>query len=340
MEVDREKFVQCLDSCSPGLTPSDTTEQSSCFGFHDGMIYTYNTEILCRIPSPAPIEGAVDAKELLELLKEIPADVIDIRPEDGYLGINCKKPMLKSGVTMQAEMLMPVFGDNIETPADDWRPLAEGFSEAVRLVYACCSKDQNKVALSKVHIHPQYVEAADNYHGARYRIETPIDEPCLTTRLSCSHIGQLGFTEISVTDNWLHFRNDTDLIFSCRRLDSDDYPEIGSFFSDKETIPAAFPKTLLQTIKRAAIFSRSRTDDDIITLSLKPGLLVIEGRSDRGFVREQKKISYYGQDMTFRVSPKLLANVLSEYQDYCLGQFKLLVKRKNFRYMTTLLAGE
>ena len=84
-KVNRELLLQQLQAVQPGLSDKDVVEQSSCVVFKDGKITTFNDEIACSIKTDVKFTGAVPAKALIELLKKLPEETIEIEPTEGEL---------------------------------------------------------------------------------------------------------------------------------------------------------------------------------------------------------------------------------------------------------------
>src|SRR4051812_36898113 len=99
--VNREDFLSRLQSVSPGLNQKETIEQSSAFCFQRGKIITYNEEVACRMVSKLGKEftGAVQAKPLLELLRSLTADDVEITTGGGELLVKAGRD--KAGIRME-----------------------------------------------------------------------------------------------------------------------------------------------------------------------------------------------------------------------------------------------
>ena len=91
MKVNRENLLKELESVIPGLSPKEVIEQSSCFVFQDNVITTFNDEIACSIGTALDIKGAVPAKLLLEVLRKVTDEEVEIKQKKGELSIFGKK---------------------------------------------------------------------------------------------------------------------------------------------------------------------------------------------------------------------------------------------------------
>lgn len=329
MKINREELLKELESITPGLSAKEIIEQSSCFIFKDKKVMTYNDEIACSHSSCLSIEGAVQAIPLLAILRKLGEDTVDVTTTKEELLIEGKKR--KAGIRMEAEILLPV--ETIEQPKE-WKVIPDDFAEAVHIIQECAGKDETQFNMTCIHIHPKWVEACDSFQAARYRIDTNISESTLIRRESLKHIITLGMTEFSETKTWIHFRNSTGLILSCRRY-IEEYPDISKLFKQKGE-KAFLPKGLKEAAERASIFSAENIEDNQVTIELKENKLKITGRGTSGWYKEIKKIKYSGATLSFTISPILLMELVQKYNDCEISSTILKIDGKKFRYITAL----
>lgn len=327
MLVSRDLLLRCLDAVSAGLSKGDIVEQSSCFVFKQGMVCTYNDEISCQMASPLDIEGAVAAAPLMALLQKLSDDHVNVTIEDGELLV--KKGTRRAGIRCDQTISLPI--DNV-THSDDWRPLHEDFADAVDIVSQSAGKNDSEFVLTCVHISPDYVEACDNYQMTRFPLATGFETDVLVRGASIKQIVGLDMTEFSETDNWLHFRNPAGLVYSTRRH-LDEYPDLAAF-ADTEGESATLPPGLVEAVDKAQIFSSDDAASDQITIDLRPGKLLLEGRGTSGWYQEMKKVSYNGDPVKFTIAPKLLRQILLKAHDCEIATGRILIKSGKFVYVS------
>lgn len=328
MKVNREKLLATLECVAPGLSTREMIEQSSCFAFQDGRVFTYNEEMACSHSSPLKIEGAVQSGALLEILRVLPDKMLDIEPGDGVLRLRGKRK--KTDIRMEGKVVLPI--ESVEVPKK-WRPLSEQFSEAVDLVRHCASKDETIHMLTCLHVHPKYVEACDNAQYARYRLKGVVEEPILVRADAVKHIAPLGMTEIGESENWVHFRNPDKLVLSCRRT-LDPYQDFSGFLKESGR-RITLPKTIAKATTAAGTFSKEN-DQDLIEVQLRPGWLCVEGRGQSGRHWQKTKVAYDGPEFYFLISPELLGDLVSRHSDCELTDNTLRVTTGRFTYSTSL----
>jgi len=187
-----------------------------------------------------------------------------------------------------------------------------------------------------IHISPDYLEASDNYQVGRYRTKTGIKNSVLIRRNALKYLTSLDTTEVSETESWLHFKNPSGLILSCRKY-VEDYPtdEMTKYLKIKGT-KTTLPKGLKDAIDKAEVFSSENLDDNIVTIHLQNGKIKIKGRGVSGWYSELKAIKYRGDEMTFSISPQLLSDLSQNYNDCEITKDKLKVDSGKFSYVTVL----
>ena len=328
-EVNREQLLQQLESVMAGLSARDIIEQSSCFVFKDGAVITYNDEISCSHPCGLNIEGAVQAEPLVDILRKLKEETIDVEVGDSELIIKGRRR--SAGIRMEKEIVLPV--ENVER-ATKWKTIPEDFAEAVNVVKDCAGSDQSTPILTCIHIHPDRIEASDNYQVTRYKCKTGVVTPVLVKRDSIRNIVSLDVTKFAETSNWIHFRNRSKLVLSCRRYE-ETFPSLDALLNFKgERI--TLPKGLSEAVEKAQIFSADNPDDNQIKIIIRTGKFRIRGEGGSGWFTEFTKTKYKGPAISFFISPELLVNLTTRHNECEIGEGRLKVDAGKFVYVTAL----
>lgn len=335
-KIEREALLQQLESVQAGLSSREVMEQSSCFVFQNGTVQTYNDEIACKQDCVLEMTGAVQAEPLLGILRKMTEGTILISSTEEELVIEGKGR--KAGIRMEQEILLAV--DGIEQPSQ-WTDLHEEFTEAVQIVIQCAGDDASQFRLTCVHLTPDHIEASDNFQVSRYTLETSLEESTLVRRDSIKHIIELGMTQFCETESWIHFRNPANLVLSCRRYadEANDFPDLSPILDFKGE-PTSLPTGLGEAVEKAEVFSSESTDENQILISLKAGKLRIRGEGNFGWFTEIKKLKYKGDGLSFRISPKLLSDLVERHNECEITSDRLKVEGGNFVYVTSLSISE
>lgn len=337
MRVNREEFLKCLVGVEAGLSQRDVLEQSSCFVFQGGRVWTFNDEIACSMPLPKGLEDlecAVPAGEFKSLMGKMEDEELEVEETDGDEGsqLILKSKRRRAGIRVHKEIVLPV--KEVQVP-DEWQSLPKGFDEAISTIREVAGKDDSMPILTCLHIQPKGMEASDNSQAIRYSIRTGIEEPVLLKRDELVMLLKLKIEEWQVTEVWVHFRNASGLVGSCRRL-VEKYPKLDGLFS-VEGNRTVFPEGLASAIEKAEIFMDTRSDLTGVSVKLKDGVLLLRGEGGVGWYEEKQKVQYKGRPFEFKIAPRLLREVSSRSKDCVVGDEKLCVKGKKFIYVSCLV---
>lgn len=336
IRINREELLGKLQSVQAGLSTREILEQSSCFVFQNGDVIAFNDEICCRTVSGLgrKFVGAVQAKPLLNLLGKLVEDEITVEEDEGAFVVTGAKNK-RADIRMEKEILLSVA--SVEEPGE-WKPLPEQFDDAAQIVGACAGTDDSRFSLTCVHLTAKYLEACDNFQLARYKLKTNITTDSLIRQASLKNVIALGMSEVSETSAWLHFRNQSGLVFSCRRY-IEEFPDLTVILAATGE-PATLPGGLNEAISRAQIFSATGTEDDRVKIILKKNRVTIIGEGIQGKYREPKAIKYDGPPLTFYIAPKILIEISKKHNDVEVSPTRLIVRGERFVYISCLFTDE
>jgi DNA polymerase III sliding clamp (beta) subunit (PCNA family) len=329
MIINREEFLQQLESVVAGLSAREIIEQSKCFVFKDKKVMTYNDEIACVQDSCLSIEGAVEATSLISLLRKLQEKELDIQTEEEQLLIRGKRK--RAGIKMETDIKLPI--DMLEIP-EKWKTLPTDFADAISVVQSCASSDESNFASSCIHVTPEWIEACDNYQASRYTMPLKIKHNILIRKESLKHILSLDMTQFSETKNWIHFKNPSGLTLSCRRW-IEDFPNITELLNMTGS-KVVLPKGLIEASEKAEIFSVENAEDNQVVVKLQPGKLKISGRGVSGFYEEIKKVKYKGKPISFAIAPSLLIYLIEHHNACMISENNLKVDSGKYQYVTVL----
>jgi len=334
--VNREKLLLQLEAVQPGLSTREIIEQSSCFVFQNQTVMTFNDEIACTHECELKVEGAVQAAPLLSVLRKMPETELEVEVADGYFVLIGKRR--RAEIRHENDILLHI--DKVEKPTK-WVELHGDFLEGVGLVQHCASKDASQFKLTCIHLHPDFIEACDNFQATRVKMKTGVKASMLVRRDSLKHVASLGMTDFCETETWIHFRNADGLVLSCRRY-MVEYHNIDSLLDFKGE-PITLPKGLKEATDLAEVFSAENSEDNVVTVQLRPdrgGMLRITGEGACGRFREVKDLKYSGPPMEFLIAPKLLTELTEKHNEAEIAKGRLRVDGGKWVYMTCLTAPD
>lgn len=329
-KISRQALLEELSYVQYGLSPKDEVEQSACFVFQNGRVVTFNEEVCCSMPSCLSITGAVRAGPLLSLLDRLKDS--EVRMEVGKTQLLiAAKGRKNAGIKMEKEIELPL--ESYEPPTK-WKKLDKKFCDALAMVHVCASEDEGSFNMTCVHLHPEFMEACNNMQLTRYTISTPIGEESLVKQRYIKHIISLGVNRIAETKAWIHFKNEKGLIYSCRRY-VEDFPDLTGFM-DVQGNKTRLPPGLKEALGIAEMFSSEHTEYNLVTISIKDGWLVVEGKNEFAWYREKEKLTSPCKPLTFQIAPKTLTEICKDHKEVILSEKRLKVEGTNFCFVSCL----
>jgi hypothetical protein len=323
IKVNRSKFLAVLESVTPGVTPREVLEQSSCFCLRNGEVQTFDEYTACRAPTnlPKDFTGAVQAKSFLAVLQKLPDEDLELIPGEQHLEVRGNHRKVK--LRMEPEIHLPV--DGIDPPGK-WSKLHPDFGEAVGLVQGCCGRDESQLAQVCVHVYPNHVEAYDGIQFARYEIKTGFASPFLMRKDSIKHVAALDLTDFSETDCWVHFKGPSGPVLSCRRFLFEEEVDTEPYLQVPDAKPLTVPKNLEASIEIAQIFSSENGDVDLVSVEVKNNKLRLSAVGISGEYGEVKNCKYSGPSLHFLIAPKILQELLARETRFEVGTGRIKVR--------------
>lgn len=334
-KVNREELLRVLHDLAPGLATTEIIEQSHCFVFRKGRVFTFNDQVACQLKTDAiDLHGAVPASKLLAILEKLPDETLEV--ETNEKGVLFKGKRRETQLIMEQDVLLDI---GAITRPGKWHPLPEEFVEAVGVVAACAGKDEGEFANTCVHFTSKYMEASDRFQIARYKIALQLTKEILVKAEVLRSIVQRGVSQYAVSDDWLHFKNANGLIMSVR-LYVDEYPALGQYLKvDGEK--ARLPKGLVKAVENCTVFSSENgKDDNQVRVELRPNRLRVRGDGASGHYVETKKVDYKGPPIAFYIDPSLLIKLTEEYSECLVDNGAMRVDGVSFVYLTCLAPVE
>lgn len=333
--IKRSDLLATLESVRPGLSVSDTLEQSSCIVFSNGWAFTFNGEVAARTKTglPPEFEGAVKADPLFRVLTTFPDDEVEVRMTDAEVQIRgtSKGDRRKAGIRFEPEVVLPI--EEVETPGG-WRKLPPDFGEAVAKVRNTVGKNKEQFLTLCIHVHPEWLESCDRYQVTRYNIATGVDAAFLVREKALQHVVSTGMTRISETPNWVHFRTGGSLIYSFRRY-VETYPDMAPMLEFRGT-PTVLPRGAESAATLAAVFSSEDKDNNKVLVTLSDGTMTVRGDASFGWAEEELRVTYDGPATEFRINPDLLIQIVKEHKNGEIGPGRLRVSGEKWVYVTQL----
>lgn len=306
MIVNTQALLDVLNMVRSGLTAKAMVQQSDCFVFHGNKIYTYNDEVAISHPFEIDINGAVPAKEFLNLLSRIKQKEIHITQTDSNLLIKGKNN--KANIKIVSKITLPI--DQINPP-NQFNILPKEFTTALKFCLFSCSKDMTKPALTCIHCTKGQIESSDNYRVTVrfFDNDSYFPQPFLIPSAAAKSLTAFNVIKYAISLGWLHFETEKGVLFSCRTYENMTFPNINKIIDIKGK-QVNLPDNLDDVLKRACVFTETKTyAGDRVSIELSDGKLTVRSEGDVGWFEEFCIVSYKGNTKKFEVHPEHLLHI-------------------------------
>lgn len=313
MKINVNEFREKLDQLMPGLSGRSPVKDVKHFAFLGEEIVTYNDQVCIGIPFLTDFICTAPADELLSILSSITDAEIDISLQKGKiifqsLITNDNAQLLTPGESELMEMI-----NSLEIPQQGWKQIPSEFLTAIGLCAFSTSKDMTQGALNCVHIDGDTICSSDTFRISAYRMKEPMNaEEILIPVVAVKDLIRYNITKFLAQKNWIHFQEETGLIFSARIL-ADDYPDILNLLNLEPITTVEIPRELKEVLKSIDVFSRGDFETDKkVKITVGDNFLICRAENQTGFVEKNLKISYKGETISFYINPVFFAEILEK----------------------------
>ena len=327
-----QDLLKALTIVKPGLGSKELIEQSTSFAFIDGFVITYNDEVSISHPVEGiELTGAIKAEELYQFLNKTKEEEIAISKNKKETEIVIKAGKSKASFTLQDEIKLDL--SQFEGKKK-WKKVSSEFIDALLFVSVGCSKDASTPAMTCVHVTNGFVEATDRFRVVRHKTETEFD--FLLPSDSISTVRNINPTKICIEKQWVHFKNEENTILSCR-IFAAEFPKIDPFFT-VDGIELKLPSKLKEIVERGSIFAkRDYSYDEFLIITIADKQMTINAVCDSASFEESTVIKYKGPEITFRIIPQLLKDIIDQKDSVItLSQNKIKFETDKWEYVAVL----
>lgn len=340
-EIDREVLKNALEAVRGGLTDKTIIDQADSFAFLDDCVVTFNDRVSISCPlANFPVRAAVKADDLYHFLERLKVEKIGVTVTDSELQFTAGR--IRAGIVIDPVIRLPL--EMIATP-DHWFKLPDLFMETLNTMAPICSKDMSSPIYTTIHVRPDgLMEATDRYRVLQmaYVKEGKINwkNDFLIPADMVQHISKIKPQQMSISDKWLHFKNEAGIILSIGTFAAK-YPDVDAFINiDVNGVAElTFPNGITAILERAEVFSHRKVfTDEIITCAVQSKKLIITttAENNTGWFEEQCAIKYAREPFEFSINPRVLQTLL-KYSNTCyVLHDTLFFKSERYTYVGAL----
>lgn len=329
----RKDLLDALLSVKPGIASKDVIESMTYFYFSGDHVISYNDVISIQYPFKTEFKAFVKADDFFKIISKIKSETIAFKLEDGQLKMKADK-MLNSFSTIFDDEIV----QRIDTVKDtlngvSMKKLPADFVEAVTLCTQVASKNESDQMLTCLSINGKDVIATDNIRIAHYSLKSQMDE-MLVKASELKSLVNINPIKYAVTSSWVHFQNNEGCTFSIRRVKGT-YPDMLKF-TDFDGVEVTLPKEILDGVDIASVFTDEA--DDAISITIKKGKCRVYKESSAGKIDFREDIKYNGQDITFKINPNLLKEMMSHSTNIVIAVRSAKLQTDAFTLVTSLFS--
>ncbi len=235
---------------------------------------------------------------------------------------------------MDSEIEMPIY---LLPSHEEWRPLDGGFGDAIKLVSACGrgkKTSSGKTYAQMVHLAPKWIEAIDYIQCARWSL--PLDLDCVCDTEDIAPVAWLNPAKVAESDRWISFRSPSGLVYSCRKDEADEYPDLAPIF-DVQGTRVVLPKGLVDSAKLGEVFSKWDDTHNDLLFTLSEGTLTLCGIGPQGEYTKQIDMEYTGPDTEFYMNAGRFCELADRHSECVLSKDRMRVQTPDYVWVSVLV---
>ena len=310
MKVDRRLLVKRLAVASIAINKSKRNSgdgdgkdtRDDIFIFANGRAMAANDRVRVSVKGIKGLEVAVPAVPLMEMLKKVGDEVVDLTVESDQLLISAKRKQCGIRIVRDEFVVWK------HTLPDRWVRVGEDLLKSIAVASTYCGTDDMSPWVQCIHIWPKGVLACDNYRLYYNKTLVPIDEPILIPAEGASRIPYDDCKAIGVSSGWFHVASDK-YVVSVRQMEGIQYPTATILTMLKvggELLE--LPETMQHGLVRAQVFDST---ESYVNVSISDGKMTLDSHGDSGWYKEVFKMKK-GVDLSFRAHPESLKHLLNK----------------------------
>lgn len=342
MELNREDLLDVLNLVRPGLSQKEVIEQSNHFIFNKDEVLAYNDELLISYPFDIELQCTVDASLFLKLISRMTTENISLQVKKGLLECWNNKTSAHIPIVEESEIFDYIKNVTDNLDGAEWHDLSDDFVEGLRLCAFSAETDRQLGTLTCVR-----VEGADVMSGSKSRISwyTMNEEVPEDFYIEASLIGELsryeGMSKYSLSKSWAHFKSDSDVTFSARRvIPLELLPFREPFAGFNVGVRIRIPNDLRESIETVNLVNEGeQAVDKLVTLIIDSTKVTCKAETKKGAILEEVEFEKPPKiEKSFSVSmrPDFLVDVLDKTTFMYVGEHHVLFKRQAFQHIAGL----
>lgn len=335
MDIKRKELKNVLDFVNAGRMCGSVVEKPQHFIFEGSSISIHNDFISVIVSFDTGIEGAVNADLLLNILKKVEDDVLELSEESSLIKIKGKN----INIGINKEECSKTITHDVEK-IKKWITLSDDVLNGIKLTLFSVSKNIDQGPLIGIYCNKNKIISCDNFRASVYKLDTPIRNKLIIPYYVVKLLDKYKICEYYEDDIWIHFKNDTGLFLSCRKF-VDFYPNTKDIFKI-DGISMELPSEFVEIVDRVGVFSDNKNKQcNVVNIEISNNRLICKVNNDLGWIEEGIDIDInIDKNISFYVSPKYLRDLLNQFKNEnikcTIGDNKILFSCSNSEHVICL----
>jgi len=339
VQVKKNELQTILEGLRPGLAKRDIVETLSNFTFSNKRVCTFNDQISISHPFECDFECSVDGQNFYSIVVNSPGETIDLVMDGADLVVSTKesKAVLK---TIEVTNIL----NKIQLPeinAKGWKILPEDFMKGIKLCSFSVSKDLTRPALTCVAVLKDKILSSDGLRISKFNLLKEMRDDFLISGISAGILTSYPAKRYIKSDDWIHFKTDSDVVFSIRTV-IDEFPAVDDYFKVEGVVSFNLPKGLKEIVDSVSIVTDQEfTVDRVIKVSFlkKDKKIVCSGSGSLGSFERScsfKEGESVQRNVSFEINPHFFSEILNNGSKMTLGEEHALFLEGTFEHVMCL----
>ena len=195
--------------------------------------------------------------------------------------------------------------------------------------------------LTCVNVRGGKVEASDSFQIIQYQLKKKMPADFLIPASSVKELIKYDIQEVSVGENWVHFRTPEGTIFSCRTVEGK-FPNVEKFLGI-EGEEFTFPEDMREALNRANVFAKKETDISTIPtvkVIAKNGELILSARNEYGWFEEKLKTQHKDVKFSFSIGVEFLISLFDRLKTCRISDKKISFAGDSWTHVIAIMSED
>lgn len=312
MIIQKKELLKVMQLLRPGIAKKDIIETFVHYIFTGTDIVTFNDEIGISHPFKTDFKCSARAEELLKTVSGIKEETLEISVTDTQMDIKSAGTRASLAITSVENAWQLVAALDLNSVAENLKPLPENFIRGAYLCMFSASKDMTKGKFTCVYVADSNLYSSDGIRISKYKLPSPVGAITLIPARNIEELVKFPITKFHLTNSWCHFGTDDGVIFSSRVMEGE-FPDLDSYF-EMEGQRVRLPAELQNLVKSVSFMTDGKVDKDKkVHLTISKNKITCKGEKNQiGYIERDLDFEYAQEGFSITINPVFLNEVLEK----------------------------